>query len=287
MQLTSFGKRQINKNVKGVFCMLKKAIYYLFLMFVVTGCATGVNEPLDNNGQDNNNSQSDIDLKMGLEVSEEENATNFKFTVKNNAATDAVLEFSSGQQFEVTVMNENGEEVYRFSEGRVFTQAFQNLTIPAGESVEWLDSWKHDDSISTGKYEVKVKIVALTINGKSFDPKMLVVSDEISVEKPEKVTIPDNNAFRNIEVDNNGKVFTITGEARVFEAVFQYEVIEEGNVILSSVETVTEGAPSWSPFTLSLDLNNVIIGDGEVVLELFVYSANDGSKENILTVPLQ
>ena len=51
------------------------------------------------------------------------------------------LMFSSGQQFEVTITDEAGTEVYRFSEGRGFTMALVYKTINPGEAFKWQDEW--------------------------------------------------------------------------------------------------------------------------------------------------
>ncbi|WP_342429222.1 hypothetical protein [Neobacillus sp. FSL H8-0543] len=46
----------------------------------------------------------------------------------------------------------------------------------------------------------------------------------------------------------------------------------------------TDGAPAWGDFEISIDRE---LGEKEgVVLELFVYSAKDGAKVDILSIPL-
>ncbi|OZM58235.1 hypothetical protein CIB95_01290 [Lottiidibacillus patelloidae] len=270
--------------------MIKKVLFSLMLLFVLTSCNTGMNEPINRDGQGTDNPNYDVDLSLQIDAQNEGNVTNFKIILKNEAETDADLEFSSGQQFEIIVKNDRGEQVYQFSEGRVFTQAFQTLNIPAGESVEWLDKWEHDEKIVSGNYEVDVKLLAITVNEETIDPFELIKSNTIVIEKADNAIISDNNAFRNIEVSKsgvNGTIYRVSGEARVFEAVYQYEVIVDGEVVLSKMETVKEGAPTWSPFTIIVDFNEVAKTQGNVVLELFVYSANDGSKENIISIPLQ
>jgi hypothetical protein len=269
---------------KGVLTMIKKILSFFLLLVLLAGCATNGNEQLNKDGQDNHNAEVNIDMQ--LSVLENENTTDFKISLTNNANAEAVLEFSSGQQFEIIVKSENGEEVYKFSDGRMFTQAFQNLVLPPGESVEWGDTWTHNDEITSGMYEVTAKVLAITINEETLDPKMLEETKSINIEKPNKVTYPANDAFQNITITKNGMIYTISGEARVYEGVFQYEIKEAGNVVLSGHKKAPEGAPTWSQFTFTLDLNNVLTGSGSAELELFVYSANDGAKEKILVIPL-
>jgi hypothetical protein len=100
--------------------------------------------------------------------------------------------------------------------------------------------------------------------------------------------VPENPLYENevfadvtlAEVD--GKTI-VTGKARVFEGVFQYAVIA-GNTVLLENYYQTDGAPAWGEFTITLEKE---LTDKEgAQLELFVYSAKDGSKINTLTIPL-
>ena len=66
-----------------------------------------------------------------------------------------------------------------------------------------------------------------------------------------------NQAFRKIEVSGTKGHYTITGEARVFEATIQYEV-EDGHVIyVKGFETASSGAPEWGTFTIEIDIFGV------------------------------
>jgi hypothetical protein len=97
-----------------------------------------------------------------------------------------------------------------------------------------------------------------------------------------------NDAFCNVEVSGSGGQYTVTGEARVFEAVMNYTVEDGHNFIVEDFYMLDEGAPSWSSFTLELDIPQVKLPDnGTLTLELFEYSAKDGSKINVISVPLE
>jgi hypothetical protein len=279
------------KIVRGVKEMLNKWFIGIVLTLMITGCNTATNQSdkVNDGGEPNVEEEEEVNLTFDLIISDaedkEDNVTEFILKLTNNSSKDAALEFSSGQQFEIIVNDATGNEVYRFSADRVFTQAFQTLIIPAGESKEWKDVWTHDENVVTGTYEVSATIKALTVNEEVIEP--ISKTTTITIEKQMPVTIPDNNAFQNMDKVGNGLVFTVNGEARVYEGVFQYEVIEAGNVVQSGVETVPEGAPTWSPFSLYFDLTNVVSGTNNIVLELFVYSAKDGSKIDVVTIPIQ
>jgi hypothetical protein len=97
-----------------------------------------------------------------------------------------------------------------------------------------------------------------------------------------------NTAFRKVKVMGEGGVYTVTGEARVFEAVMQYAVSDGHNYLIENFHTLSEGAPAWSAFTLKLSVpQEKLPENGTLTLELFEYSAKDGSIVNILFVPLE
>ncbi len=93
----------------------------------------------------------------------------------------------------------------------------------------------------------------------------------------------ENDAFKEVTVSkSNGKVM-VKGKARVFEGVFQYAVIA-GTEILLEDHYQTDGAPAWGNFEISI--GEELLNKEAVSIELFVYSAKDGSKTDILTIPL-
>jgi hypothetical protein len=98
----------------------------------------------------------------------------------------------------------------------------------------------------------------------------------------------ENNAFRNIKASGvNGK-YTVTGEGRVFEAVMSYALTDGHTYLLEKTYQLNEGGPAWSAFTLDIQLaTDKLPVNGTLSVELFEYSAKDGSKINIITVPLE
>lgn len=98
----------------------------------------------------------------------------------------------------------------------------------------------------------------------------------------------ENSAFRNINVSGSKGEYTVTGEARVFEATFQYEVSDGHMVFAKGFYTTNEGAPAWSPFTLNVKVAQASLPkNGALTLALFEESAKDGSIINELGVTLE
>jgi hypothetical protein len=78
---------------------------------------------------------SSLNVRVNSEVS-------FAFHITNNAAKRLELTFPSGQTHDIAVLDSVGREVWRWSEGRLFTQALQNRVLEASETVTYEASWR-------------------------------------------------------------------------------------------------------------------------------------------------
>lgn len=97
-----------------------------------------------------------------------------------------------------------------------------------------------------------------------------------------------NNAYRAIRVSGSDGNYVVKGEARVFEAVMSYAVSDGHRYLLEKNLQLSEGAPEWSAFTLEIRIPaEQLPVNGTLTLELFEYSAQDGSRINLLNVPLE
>ncbi|MBD8067571.1 BsuPI-related putative proteinase inhibitor [Bacillus sp. PS06] len=208
------------------------------------------------------------------------------FAVKNTSNQDVTLTFTSGQKYEIYVKNEGGMEVYRYSIDKSFLMALQDVEIKAGEEVSWQEIWDYKQTgerIAAGEYTATVEIVAAKING-------IQAPISNTLKATTKITVPEENvAFRNIEVMGSGGEYTVTGEARVFEASFFYAV-EDGHdyIIPETVITTKAGAPSWAPFEINLSIpSEKLPSNGTLTLELFERSAKDGEIVNMYFATLE
>jgi hypothetical protein len=67
-----------------------------------------------------------------------------------------------------------------------------------------------------------------------------------------------------------------------------YAVSDGHNYLLEKNHNLNEGAPAWSAFTLDIQIaKEKLPVNGTLSVELFEYSAKDGSRINILTFPLE
>lgn len=95
-----------------------------------------------------------------------------------------------------------------------------------------------------------------------------------------------NERFKNVLVSKiTVDSFSISGKARVFEAVFNW-VLKEGDKEIKTGYKMTEaGAPEWGDFVFGITIPAG--ADSTLRLVLFESSAKDGSRVSELTLPLK
>jgi len=87
----------------------------------------------------------------------------FSFRVVNEGTTAVTLTFSSGKRADIVVREVPGEEVWRWSDGRMFTQATTRATLEPGEQIEQSYTWEDPLSgtyVATGILEADCDLAA-------------------------------------------------------------------------------------------------------------------------------
>jgi hypothetical protein len=114
----------------------------------------------------------------------------------------------------------------------------------------------------------------IAVNAWPTSPQPNVPSANITVDSPLSYSqIP-------------GNTIAVSGTARVFESQLNWELRMNDTVLQSGLAIAN--APDigqFGPYTFSVDVTT-IPADTILTLEVFDYSAKDGSKENSVTVPL-
>lgn len=95
-------------------------------------------------------------LAGSLSVTREVDGVRFAFTVTNTAGEPRELHFRSGQTADVVVL-EGDREVWRWSDGRLFTQALRTETLAAGEAMTHEATW---DAPAAGEYDAVATLEA-------------------------------------------------------------------------------------------------------------------------------
>lgn len=100
--------------------------------------------------------------------------------------------------------------------------------------------------------------------------------------------VAENDAFRLFGPAPDSEVsgsFTVSGQARVFEAAFSWS-LEDGHNILAEGHTMAnQGAPEWGDFEFEVNYKQAT--NSTLMLIVFVHSAKDGSPEHQLIIPLK
>ena len=78
-------------------------------------------------------------------------AVEFEFRVRNTGDEPVELQFRSSKAADIAVLDD-GEEVWRWSAGRMFTQALQSRTLAPGESASHQFTW---DDPQSGTYTAR------------------------------------------------------------------------------------------------------------------------------------
>lgn len=82
----------------------------------------------------------------------------FTLTLTNRTAKPVRLAFRSGQRFDLTIQDRKGAVVWRWAEGKMFTQALAEETVGAGESRSYTAVFT--GTLASGLYWVRGDVVA-------------------------------------------------------------------------------------------------------------------------------
>jgi uncharacterized protein YceK len=208
----------------------------------------------------------------------------FEIIVENKSEKRVDYTFNSGKKYNYVILSSNNDIIYEFEKERTFTQAQETITLQPGEKKVWVEKWNYEvdgKRMEPGKYTVKVNTNINEVNNKK-------VKSNLNIE--EKIEVPEENtAFRNIEVIGKNGEYTVSGEARVFEATFFYTVDDGHDYIIDeTLVKAKEGAPTWSPFEITISILEGNLPDNGVLnINIYERSAKDGSKSNLYYMPLQ
>lgn len=90
-----------------------------------------------------------IKLTTTFQVNQREDGVHFALRITNATAKRVELNFGSGQTYDFVVVDSIGREVWRWADGRIFTQSVQNKLLGKGEGITINEKW---DAAKAGKY---------------------------------------------------------------------------------------------------------------------------------------
>lgn len=80
-------------------------------------------------------------LEMKFDVSLDGDDVRFALKVINTSPKNVEVNFSSGQAYDFVVVDSVGREVWRWADGRLFTQSVQNKLLGKGKSINVSEKW--------------------------------------------------------------------------------------------------------------------------------------------------
>jgi hypothetical protein len=144
---------------------MRKMIWLFSLLIVLSACGTEVNAPAPTNEGDE--AMINADWLFEVETEQADNELNVKLNVTNNKDETSSIDFSSGQIYEIVLLDQEGDEVYRFSKGRMFTMALVHESFEPGESKEYSEAISLEE-IEPGSYTLEAQLVLAALNGKEW-----------------------------------------------------------------------------------------------------------------------
>ncbi|WP_053365544.1 BsuPI-related putative proteinase inhibitor [Bacillus sp. FJAT-27245] len=218
-------------------------------------------------------------LKLSVQAEAGKDGAVFRIQLANSGPATARLQFPTSQFYEITVLDENGGEVFLFSKGRAFLQAFQTVTVPAGGMKEWKEKWNYSEDgirVPAGTYKVIVELLPASVDGKA--PVQLALNAETAVavpppgqegtrtEDPDELTI-----FMDVGAEGKNGSYKVTGKARPHSGEFFYTV-EDGHSQLVPETKISSGTsyPEWAEFEIPITVQTgKLPKNGALVLNLY------------------
>lgn len=140
---------------------------FLLTLFVLllSACGQGGDSPTQ--GEEGNDSVTNSAWSFETKTTHDENELLVQMTVTNQQETKSTLDFASGQLYEMVLTDSNGEEVYRFSEGRMFSMAIVQEAFEAGES-KTFEEVIALDKLDKGTYTLDVQLVVMAVDNEEW-----------------------------------------------------------------------------------------------------------------------
>lgn len=249
---------------------IRFAILISIVLLIAAGCTggfAGIGGNSDNTGKEGNG--------------------NDQIVGQNGANEDAeiVQAFDRGV---IAQKSENGER-YLITQyiPKEDTSHVEAMWLDISETTRFED--QAGNSLSTNDFQIGQQ-VSVSITGmvrESYPTQADAAKIVLLDAETQGMPIAENDAFRLFSpfpMQNVSNTFTVTGEARVFEAAFLW-TLEDGHDILAEGSAMADhGAPEWGKFQFDVTLDKE--PTGQPMLVLYVASAKDGSIEHELMIPI-
>lgn len=182
--------------------------------------------------------------------------------VRNNTDHPIQLEFPTSKLYDFSIMDGN-REVFRFSKGKYYLQAFQYVKLASGEEKNWTIDWDYQQEgkrVSSGKYTLIARLLPSKMNGMPNTNKY-VTKQEFNVP-----------SLHDIQIEGMAGNYKITGVMEDTKEKYYYTVDDGHHLIMKKKGIpISEGK---NTFQLSLHLPNEIFAQNESLI-FSIYNAKD------------
>lgn len=191
----------------------------------------------------------------------------FEIGIKNEGDIPLSFEFPTSQIVEITITDQNGSEVYVYSKGKYFLQAFQTIHVEPHQTIKRYEKWNYQfkgSRVPAGEYAVHAMLKPVRLNDEP-------IKNRTKLYTTQKLYVPEENrAFRFIKVSGTKGDYVVTGEVRSAGGVYYYSV-EDGHVeYLKEEQVVLKGKEDWEPFKLHIQIPvEKLPPNGSLILNLY------------------
>jgi hypothetical protein len=97
-------------------------------------------------------------IASNLDVRVEQRSVRFALSVTNSGRKNVELRFPSGQTHDFVVVDSVGREVWRWGDGRLFTQGLQNKNLAGGKTMKLAEQW--EEPARHGRYTAVATLIS-------------------------------------------------------------------------------------------------------------------------------
>ncbi len=128
-------------------------------------------------------------LRTSLETRTAGDGVKLVFSLTNVSDRELKLTFGSGMRYDFAVYDDRNEEIYRWSNDKIFTQALIETKLKQAESMEFEEEWNridnHGERVPDGAYAVRLVFHAgiELPDGQLADPEQLTAEADLAMKK--------------------------------------------------------------------------------------------------------
>ena len=212
------------------------------------------------------------ELYFGIHSAARQDQIIFHLNLENRGDEAAEIEFPSAQLYEITLRDNKGNLLYRYSEGKMFAQVMQNIRVPAKENISWIEKTKLAEKILPGHYHVNAELLAARNNGREME----------HLKAESDLLIPEDDPAIDIKVTGKEGHYQVSGKYPSFDGRL-YFVVEDGH---DQLIEMTETEIKDGRFSIEVQFSQKDLPEAGV-LTLVLFAEEDGIKLKEVPIVLE